>query len=84
MFPISAKVSILPRVLPGLEELCPPQPEPEQVLREDREARRARVEPKEGLSLGDEPRQGQQDGRGGPEVVAEGPHGHQEGNAPAS
>ena len=54
------------------------------MLREDREARRARVEPKKGVPLGDEPRQGEQDGRGGPEVVEEGPHGHQEGNASAS
>jgi hypothetical protein len=63
-----------------LEELCPPQPEPEQVLREDREADDER-QPAEGLPVGHEPRQDLQDGRGGGKVVAKGSHGHQEGHA---
>ena len=64
----------------GMEELRAPQPQPQQVLREDREAGRQRHQPKKGLPLGHEPRQSQQNGRGGPQVVKKRPASHQEGH----
>lgn len=57
-----------------LSELGQAQPFFEQVLRKDREAWHR--DPEEGLSVGDEPRQDWEDGRGGAEVETEGPGGH--------
>ena len=80
-------ISFFQRTLPllqdgsqWLEELGPAQSFPQQVLREDREAERQRDKPKERLFVGDEPREDHQDGRGGEEVVPQGPNGHKEGD----
>ncbi len=75
-------LSLLQKRAQRLEELGAAQPEPEQVLREDREADGQR-ESAQGVPVGDEPRQNSKDERGGAKMVAKRPPSHQEGHGGA-
>ena len=73
--PFQRTFSLLSHGSVRLEEFSPAQPEPEQVLREDRETS-DEWKPEERVPLGHESCQDRENGRGSGKMVQKRPHGH--------